>query len=222
MFVCHSVSYQKIFSKKKSILYCSITWLMALLSTVPNFFDHHENFFDRTKLACVMNKNISRIRFLILTILFVIVTGTILPLFYAVILRTTTKVIKNKIKEELENISAQARLLDNNQKKLILNNRLFKLKKSLKFSKGLFIITIIFLVSVFPIGIIEIIDEFYKLSSVFYSYSFLFSRICSILNPIFYGMYNSSFLYGYFNVIHVLRFRRRLSFKEYEENRKKN
>jgi hypothetical protein len=67
-----------------------------------------------------------------------------------------------------------------------------------------------------------IIEEFYELHMLFHAYSFLFLRICSVFNPIFYGLFNSSFMFGYKNVLNIIFHCEKLKFKKKKtEPRKK-
>jgi hypothetical protein len=69
-------------------------------------------------------------------------------------------------------------------------------------------------------GVVQIIDGFYALPSFLHLYSFLFTRLCSLFNPIFYGLYSSKFLFGYKNVFNVIFCCQRLNFQKYEKERK--
>ena len=95
-----------------------------------------------------------------------------------------------------------------------------KLKISIRFSKGLLLISLIFFLTCVPMGVVQIIDGFYALPSFLHLYSFLFTRLCSLFNPIFYGLYSSKFLFGYKNVFNVIFCCQRLNFQKYEKERK--
>jgi len=139
----------------------------------------------------------------------------------------TIKVLKNKEEEqtriELINLDGDdgeppPDLADLGYLKKDIN----KTKESLKHSKGLFIITLVFLSTLFPFASVVIIEEFYELHMLFHAYSFLFLRICSVFNPIFYGLFNSSFMFGYKNVLNIIFHCEKLKFKKKKtEPRKK-
>ncbi len=102
----------------------------------------------------------------------------------------------------------------NKQKTLEINNNLKKTQTSLKYTKGLFIIVLIFVSTVIPFGTVSLVNEFHKLPRFFHMYSFLLIRLCSVFNPIFYGLFNSSFMFGYKNVIHLILHRKKLNFNK--------
>jgi len=72
-----------------------------------------------------------------------------------------------------------------------------------------------------PFALIEIIDEFWQISPLFQIYGFLMARFCSLFNPVFYAVFNNKFMFAYHNVLNVILKRRRLKFKEYDEEYKK-
>ncbi len=106
-----------------------------------------------------------------------------------------------------------------NKEEKLENESLIKAKNSLKHTKGLFIIVLIFIFTVIPFGTVFIVDEFHKLPRFFHMYSFLLIRLCSVFNPIFYGLYNSSFMFGYKNVIHIILHGKKLNFQVYKNGR---
>ena len=123
--------------------------------------------------------------------------------------------------EKLEKID----LINNNinKEEIILENKsLVKTKKSLKYTKGLFIIVLIFVstvISYILYGTVILVNEFHKLTRFFHMYSFLFIRLCSIFNPLFYGLYNSSFIFGYKNVIYIILHGKKLTLQIYKNGR---
>ncbi len=99
--------------------------------------------------------------------------------------------------------------------------KIIKFQNSIGISKGLLLISLIFFLTCVPLSSVQIIDEFYPLPSFLHVYTFLLIRMCSIFNPLFYGLYSSTFLFGYNNVLNVIIHRRRLNFRKYEEEKKK-
>jgi hypothetical protein len=136
----------------------------------------------------------------------------ILFIFYCQIIKMALKVMHTRQQEILETID----LINNNINK---EEKLENAKNSLKHTKGLFIIVIIFIFTVIPFGTVFIVDEFHKLPRFFHMYSFLLIRLCSVFNPIFYGLYNSSFMFGYKNVINIILHRKKLNYKIYKRDR---
>jgi len=128
----------------------------------------------------------------------------------------TLKVMHSQQQEKLENNKI------NKKEKILENKSPIKTKKSLKYTKGLFIIVLIFVstvISYILYGTVILVNEFHKLTRFFHMYSFLFIRLCSIFNPLFYGLYNSSFMFGYKNVIHIILHGKKLNFQVYKNGR---
>jgi hypothetical protein len=141
--------------------------------------------------------------------------ATILIIFYSLIIKMTVKVMPKQQQEKLEKIG----LINMNEEEILENKSLMKTKKSLKYTKGLFIIVLIFVSTVIPFGTVSLVNEFHKLPRFFHMYSFLLIRLCSVFNPLFYGLYNSSFMFGYKNVIHIILHRKKLNFEIYKNDR---
>jgi len=139
----------------------------------------------------------------------------ILLIFYSLIIKMTLKLMHIQQQEKLGLIKNNI----NKQKTLEINNNLKKTQTSLKYTKGLFIIVLIFVSTVIPFGTVVLVDEFHKLPRFFHLYSFLLIRLCSVFNPLFYGLFNSSFMFGYKNVIHLILHRKKLNFNTYKNDR---
>ncbi len=141
--------------------------------------------------------------------------AAILIIFYSLIIKMTVKVMNTQQQEKLEKID----LININKEETLENKSLIKTKKSLKYTKGLFIIVLIFVSTVIPFGTVSLVNEFHKLPRFFHMYSFLLIRLCSVFNPIFYGLFNSSFMFGYKNVIHIILHGKKLNFDIYKNDR---
>jgi hypothetical protein len=93
--------------------------------------------------------------YFLLTLFVIITCTTVAILYYIIFIKKQT--LNIKLKEE------ETKLINTNNK-IGNNDELFNLRRSFVFSKGLFIIALIFILSVFPISSVVIIDEFKNLS----------------------------------------------------------
>ena len=93
--------------------------------------------------------------YFLLTLFVIITCTTVAILYYIIFIKKQT--LNIKLKEE------ETKLINTNNK-IGNNDELFNLRSSFVFSKGLFIIALIFILSVFPISSVVIIDEFKNLS----------------------------------------------------------
>ncbi len=85
--------------------------------------------------------------------------AAILIIFYSLIIKMTVKVMNTQQQEKLEKID----LININKEETLENKSLIKTKKSLKYTKGLFIIVLIFVSTVIPFGTVSLVNEFHKL-----------------------------------------------------------
>jgi hypothetical protein len=186
-------------------------------------------------MVCAMAKHVNKHLFIPLVSCLMIISAFVLSVIYFSVYKSATKSLNQRLKENRENYVEQQNMLNrfhpnhrfkrvlviNLHTKKVYEKEIKKLENSIRFSKGLLFISVIFFLTCFPLGSVQIIDEFYLLPSFLHLYTFLLTRMCSIFNPLFYGLYNSKFLFGYKNVLNVIIHGRRLNFRKYEEERKK-
>jgi len=162
-----------------------------------------------------------------------ILPAFLLLIIYFKVYNTAKESLNQRMQENEENYIEQHNKLNktyrykrvlviNLHAKKIHKKEITQLQNSIGFSKGLLYISVIFFLTCFPMVSVQIIDEFYTLPSYLHLYTFLLTRLCSLFNPLFYGLYRSTFLFGYKNVLNVIIHRKRLNFRKYEEERKKN
>ena len=179
-------------------------------------------------MVCVMAKHVNKL----LVSFLMIMSAFVLTLIYFSVYKAAIESLNKRLKQSRENYIEQQNMLNRfyrfNRVKVINlraqkthEKEITKFQNSIRFSKGLIFISSIFLLTCIPLGSAQIVDEFFKLPSYLLLYAFLLTRLCSLLNPIFYGFYSSTFLFGYKNVLNVIIHRKRLNFRKYEEERKK-
>ena len=179
-----------------------------------------------------MAKHVNKYAYLPIFSILMIMSALVLTVMYFSVYKAAIKSLNQRLKQSRKNYTEQQNMLNRfhrlNRIKLINlhaqkihQKEITKFQNSIRFSKGLLFISLIFFLTCFPFGSVQIIDEFYRLPSFLHLYTFLLTRLCSLLNPIFYGIYSSTFLFGYKNVLNLIIHRRRLNFRKYEEERKK-
>jgi hypothetical protein len=183
-------------------------------------------------MVCVMSKRVNKHAYLPIVSILMLMSAFVLTAFYFSVYKAAIKSLNQRLKENNENYIEQQNMLNRfyrfNRVKVINlhaqkthEKEIKKFQNSIRFSKGLLFISSIFFLTCFPFGLVQIIDEFYRLPSFLHLYTFLLTRLCSLFNPLFYGLYSSTFLFGYKNVLNVIIHRKRLNFRKYEEERKK-
>ena len=186
-------------------------------------------------MVCAMAKHVNKHAYLPIISILMLMSAFVLTMIYFSVYKSAIESLNQRLKENEENYIEQQNMLNGfhsknlNTRVLVINlhakkvheKEIIKFQNSIRFSKGLLFISLIFFATCFPFGSVQIIDEFYRLPSFLHLYTFILTRLCSLLNPIFYGIYSSTFLFGYKNVLNVIIHRRRLIFRKYEEERKK-
>ena len=71
------------------------------------------------------------------------------------------------------------------------------LKKTLKFSKGLFVMYLMYSLTTIPFCIIWVIDANQEMSEYYLLYSWLFFKLCSAATPVVYSLFHSSISQSY-------------------------
>jgi len=86
------------------------------------------------------------------------------------------------------------------------------LRLTLKFSKGLIVMYIMYIFTIFPLWIILLVDIEQEWSSYIHQFPWLFFRLCSAATPVVYPLFHPSIRSGYKNAIdrYVLRKKRLL------------
>jgi hypothetical protein len=81
------------------------------------------------------------------------------------------------------------------------------LRLTLKFSKGLIVMYIMYIFTIFPLWIILLVDIEQEWSSYIHQFPWLFFRLCSAATPVVYPLFHPSIRSGYKNAIdrYVLR-----------------
>jgi hypothetical protein len=155
----------------------------------------------------------------------------LLSVIYFKVYKATIESLNQRLQENEENYIEQHNKLNKTyryKRVLVINlhakkvheKEITKLHNSIGLSKGLLYISLIFFLTCVPMVSVQIIDEFYTLPSYLHLYTFLLTRLCSLFNPLFYGLYSSKFLFGYKNVLNLIIHGKRLNFTKYEEERK--
>jgi len=192
-------------------------------------------------MVCVMAKDVLKHFFIPNVLFLMILPSSVLSMIYFSVYKVAVKSLELRMKQSLEHFIEEKNRVEeiyqaqpshrrrydleaiiDRKIQYAYDQEIEKLKISIKFSKGLILISLIFFLTCVPMGVVQIIDEFYALPSFLHLYSFLFTRLCSLFNPIFYGLYSSKFLFGYKNVFNVIYCCQILNFQKYEKERKDN
>ena len=177
--------------------------------------------FDTKVFACAPKRNLDH-RFTFLIGISFFILPIILIIFYSLVLKMTLKILKLRQEQHVNIELINLEEIDEIQN-LESDADINTTKESLIHSKGLFVISLVFISTLIPFGSVILIEEFfYELPSFIHLYSFLLVRLSSVFNPIFYGLFSSSFMFGYKNVFSIIFHRKKLSFRKYRIKKKKN
>ncbi|RNA21626.1 melatonin receptor type 1B-B-like [Brachionus plicatilis] len=56
LIICHNKLYHRLFTHKKTIVYCVINWLMGILVDLPNFTGWGGHYYDSKTISCIWNR----------------------------------------------------------------------------------------------------------------------------------------------------------------------
>jgi hypothetical protein len=170
-----------------------------------------------------MSKRVNKHAYLPLISFFMIMSTFVLTVIYISVYKATIKNLNQRLKQSEDTYNEQPKFIYqfgrhriNIHAQRTYENEITRLQNS----KGLLIISLISFLACIPVVSVQIIDEIYTLPSYLHLYTFLLTRLCSLFNPLFYGLYSSKFLFGYKNVLNLIIHGKRLNFTKYEEERK--
>jgi len=175
-----------------------------------------------------MSKRVNKHVYMPVTAFLMISSSFVLSVIYFSVYKATINSLNQRLKQNEENYIEQQKFINRFDRGRVINlhpqrtheNEIKKFQNSIRFSKGLLFISFIFFLTCVPLVSVQIVDEFLTVPSYLHLYTFLLTRLCSLFNPLFYGLYNSKFLFGYKNVLNVIIHRKRLDFRKYEVERK--
>jgi len=123
--------------------------------------------------------------------------------FYSAIFKAIKYAVHMRAFGALE-INEELNLEENKQENEI---NLEELRQTFKFSKGLFVMFIMYLFTLIPLCLSLVIDSNQEKPSYFLMYPWVFFRLCSAATPVVYPLFHSSIRHGYKEAIdrYVLR-----------------
>ena len=152
--------------------------------------------------ACVYDRKMNRI---ILTILLsvLMVPIAVLFYFYSAIFGRINYAVKMRVVRTLETKDEINSDINEKEKETSLD----ELKIAFKFSKGLFVMYLMYLFTIFPLCFTMIVDIDQEWPAYIHLYPWLFFRLCSAATPVVYPFFHSSIRDGYKEAIdrYVLR-----------------
>jgi len=156
--------------------------------------------FDHQMKSCVFNRKMNR------SVLIIILSVLMIPLiamfyFYLSIFKSIQYTVgmwamRAKDTDDTHMI-ALGNLTVNAEKKQTNKTNLEDLKIILKFTKGLFVMYLMYTFTIFPLCLMMIVDIDQELPAYFHMYPWMFYRLCSSLTPIIYPLFHSSIRFGY-------------------------
>ena len=117
IYICYHNYYNKMFTKRLTLLYCGITWVIGLAINLPMVFGWADYFYDPKSLNCIWNRLASQSYSIFFPMSSIVIPCCLILFFY---IRIFVFANKNKLK-----VSAT-------------HSKVKDLSKSLKIAKGLF------------------------------------------------------------------------------------
>ncbi|RNA16468.1 melatonin receptor type 1B-B-like [Brachionus plicatilis] len=190
--ICHHSVYNKIFTIKKTLIYCCITWMIGISIDFPNLLGWGGHYYDLKTLNCVWNRLASFSYSLFFPLSSIVVPCILIAICYLRIFIYSSK-IKSKV---LASESSGKRKSSD-------------LRKSLRIAKGLFASFTLFAACWMPYGLVVMTDYQDRYYRTAHMYTMSIAHLNSSLNPILYAVFNPAFQKGYVNFFRLLTFKRR-------------
>jgi hypothetical protein len=151
--------------------------------------------------ACVFNRKMNRI--LLIIILSVLFVPLIAMLYFYLAIFKAIKYAVEMDAVGAHEINEEINPEKNSENKINLDD----LKQAFKFSKGLFIMYIMYSLTIIPLCLMLIIDIDQEWPDYLHQFPWLFYRLCSAATPVVYPLFHPSIRSGYKNAIdrYVLR-----------------
>ena len=195
--ICHNSLYKKLFTKKLTLSYCLLAWILGFLNSLPNltgsnkiilnlyesYCFYNKYFFikgwgnysyDKATLSCVWNRLASFSYNLFLSFVSVIIPCVVIFLFYVRIFYYSYK------SGQRSNSSSD--------------------KKSIRLAKGLFASFMIYTLCWMPYGLVVLINFYDQFPRTVMMFTMTLGHLNSSLNPIIYFYFNSTFRRGCLNL----------------------
>lgn len=179
LFLCHNQMYDALFKRVSCIVMCVGCWLLATIFEAPKFFGWGGNYFDQKNHQCIWDRTAS------LSYTLFVCIGTLLQLsmigiFYLLIFLQIWKTKRNVFKLESDNPLWMRRAWN----------------ETIRSSKVLFCVFVVFVVCWTPYCIIMILDVEDNFSTEVYLFLTLLAHLHSSVNCIIYTTGNKKFRLG--------------------------
>nr|QVK45871.1 G protein-coupled receptor [Proales similis] len=160
-------TFVRLFSPAKTLLICILTWILAVMSDVPNFIGFGDHVYDQAANLCIFNRSNRRFTVFFAVVSFVI-PGIGITVCYAQIYR----------------------LIYSSRKQLKVHNRICR--NTVRLTRCLSATFVAFILCWAPIIVLIELDHFVGISPVLINYGFLLAHSNPALNPLLYFAFNSN------------------------------
>ncbi|CAF0837503.1 unnamed protein product [Brachionus calyciflorus] len=185
--ICHHTHYNRMFTAKKTIFYCAITWFIGISIDLPNLLGWGGHYYDLKTLNCVWNRLASFSYTLFFPLSSIVIPCVLIAVCYIRIFMYSRTA---KLKVAPSEKSGKSKSND--------------FKKSLKIAKGLFASFMLFTACWVPYGLVVMTDYHDHYPRTVHMYTMVVAHFNSALNPILYAAFNPAFQRGYRNFFRVL------------------
>ncbi|XP_071940899.1 melatonin receptor type 1B-A-like [Antedon mediterranea] len=189
--IVQSKHYTDIFSKKNTILFCCLTWLLALLSVLPPLLGFGSYGLNINLMSCNISSSRESWKYMatILTIYFGCTAVIIFICYY-------------KIFKLLKTSSVKIQTQPTSDRRMSTHGRRSLLRPSdIKIAKNLLLVSLVFAICWAPIMILSIADVKGNTSKTLWRAVGVLALANSMINPIIYAWKNRGFKQAYLQTI---------------------
>lgn len=176
IYLCHKQLYYRLFGRVSCIVMCVGCWLMAFFYEVPKFFGWVGYYFDQKNYQCIWDRT-ANMSFTMFVCISTIVQLSMISVFYILIFLQIWKTKRNVFKLDSDNPLRMRRAWN----------------ETVRSSKVLFCVFVVFVVCWTPYCIIMILDVEDNFSTEVYLFLTLLAHLHSSVNCIIYTTGNKKF-----------------------------
>ncbi|XP_065921329.1 melatonin receptor type 1B-B-like isoform X2 [Magallana gigas] len=176
IYLCHKQLYYRLFGRVSCIVMCVGCWLMAFFYEVPKFFGWVGYYFDQKNYQCIWDRT-ANMSFTMFVCISTIVQLSMISVFYFLIFLQIWKTKRNVFKLDSDNPLRMRRAWN----------------ETVRSSKVLFCVFVVFVVCWTPYCIIMILDVEDNFSTEVYLFLTLLAHLHSSVNCIIYTTGNKKF-----------------------------
>ena len=187
IFVCKNMKYERIYTRKKTLLYIFLIWIIVALVDLPNYLGWGAHTFDFKTMGCVFDRGYFNYTMFLSTLIYWIPLSFVIFCYISIFsfVRKHNNDFRKQMTKHGPSNSANAAIMQARREQDIRMIRTFVL------------VVIIFVLCWVPYFILVLFDREEKMSTGIYCLSLAIGHTNSSINSILYGATNQKFRRGY-------------------------